>query len=176
MARKKQIRTGAKKSTGRISSKKVTIDGYKFASKLESEYYLLLKDKKEKGLIKDFKMQETFLLQEKYIVIDGQVIKESNKDFSKLKKKYGANTVRSIKYIADYVVTNNDNSIDVIDTKGRSTEVFEIKKKMFMYIYPNYNFKVLCLHDGQWVDYYYAQKLLKEKRANKHRLNKKDGE
>ncbi|MCC0650786.1 DUF1064 domain-containing protein, partial [Clostridioides sp. ZZV15-6598] len=50
----------------KYNNKKTTIDGIKFDSKDEAEYYLYLKDKKAKGEIKDFGLQQKFELQPKF--------------------------------------------------------------------------------------------------------------
>ncbi|HBF3147915.1 TPA: DUF1064 domain-containing protein, partial [Clostridioides difficile] len=49
----------------KYNNKKIVIDGIKFDSKDESEYYLYLKEKKENGEIKDFGLQQKFELQPK---------------------------------------------------------------------------------------------------------------
>ncbi|MCC0650730.1 DUF1064 domain-containing protein, partial [Clostridioides sp. ZZV15-6598] len=50
----------------KYNNKKTMIDGIKFDSKDEAEYYLYLKDKKAKGEIKDFGLQQKFELQPKF--------------------------------------------------------------------------------------------------------------
>lgn len=57
-------------------------------------------------------------------------------------KKNGT-THRSITYVADFVVVNNDWTTDVIDVKGVETQVFKIKQKLFEYKYPDKKLKVI---------------------------------
>ena len=66
---RKQNDTESKKM-GKIVHKKTEIDGIVFDSKMESEYYLHLKQLQEQGIVKSFKLQPAFLLQEKFIIVD----------------------------------------------------------------------------------------------------------
>ncbi|WP_050613314.1 DUF1064 domain-containing protein [Bacillus testis] len=92
-------------------NKKTVIDGITFDSKAEALYYEQLKQLKENKQIKDFELQPRFLLQEAF-------------------KKNGK-TFRKIEYIADFKVTNLDDSVEIIDIKGVETEAFKLKKKLF---------------------------------------------
>lgn len=93
-------------------SKKVLIDGYKFDSKKESEYYLYLKSELKKGLIYDLELQKEYILQESF--------------------KIGTKTRRKITYKADFSYkTTKDDKLHVVDVKGFKTEVYRLKKKLF---------------------------------------------
>lgn len=96
---------------------KTVIDGYRFDSKAEGSYYLLLKEKQRRGEIQGFKLQPKFVLQE---------------SFEKNGKKY-----RPITYKADFEVIHNDGSIEIIDVKGFVTKEFAIKLKLFEKRYPD---------------------------------------
>lgn len=99
------------------------VDGIKFDSKKEADYYCQLKLLKRAGEIKDFGMQERFELLPTF-------------------KKNGT-TFRSITYIADFVVVNNDGTTEVIDVKGMETQTFKIKQKLFEYMYPDKSLKII---------------------------------
>lgn len=99
----------------KYNNRKVEIDGHKFDSKLEAQYYTFLKRKKATGKIKDFSLQPRYTLQETF--------------------KRDGKTYRSITYIADFEVLHNDGSTQVIDVKGMMTDVFKIKAKMFTKLY-----------------------------------------
>lgn len=99
----------------KYNNRKVVIDGHKFDSKLEAEYYTFLKHKKATGKIKDFSLQPRYTLQEPF--------------------KRDGKTYRSITYIADFEVLHNDGSTQVIDVKGMMTDVFKIKAKLFTKLY-----------------------------------------
>lgn len=113
-----------KPTKSKYNNKKVTIDGINFDSKKEAEYYMQLKLLKRAGEIKDFGLQEKFLLQ------DG---------FDKKGKHY-----RPITYYADFIISHNDGSTEVVDVKASKnfkTQVYKIKKKIFEYKYPDLEIK-----------------------------------
>lgn len=99
------------------------VDGIKFDSKKEAEYYCQLKLLKQAGEIRDIGLQQKYTLQP---------------GFEKNGVKY-----QPITYIADFVITNNDGTTEVVDIKGVETQVFKIKKKLFEYMYPDLNLKVV---------------------------------
>ena len=93
-------------------SKKVIIDGHKFDSKKEAEYYLYLKSELQKGNIYDLELQKEYILQESF--------------------KIGNKTRRKITYKADFsYFTAKDDKLHVIDVKGFKTDVYRLKKKIF---------------------------------------------
>jgi len=93
-------------------SKKVIIDGHKFDSKKEAQYYLYLKSELKKGAIYNLELQKEFILQESF----------------KLNNK----TRRKITYKADFTYkTTKDDKLHVIDVKGFKTEIYRLKKKLF---------------------------------------------
>lgn len=101
----------------KYNAKKVEVDGIKFDSKAEAEYYLHLKEQVDNGEIRSFERQVRMTLQEGFY-LEG------------IKGK-----VRAITYVVDFVVTNEDGSITYIDVKGIETEAFKLKRKMFMHKY-----------------------------------------
>ena len=171
MANRRFKKNTTKKDTmGKIKHIKTIVDGITFDSKMESDFYAKLKEDKINGLIKDFELQPEFLLQDKYIIVDGQVIEGSHPDFNKLKRRTKAETIRAIKYKGDFLITELDDTQRVVDTKGQSTTEFEIKKKLFMFKYPNLKLDVLIYNKktGTWDDYYEYNKTLRaNKRARK---------
>ena len=96
-------------------NKKVEIDGIKFDSKHEGEYYLYLKRQREEGKIKDFGLQTKFELQPSF-------------------KKYGK-THRAITYTVDFAVYHWNGEVEYIDIKGMETHQGTMRKKMFDYKY-----------------------------------------
>lgn len=101
----------------KYNAKKVTIDGIQFDSKIESQYYLHLKQKMENKEIIAFGLQPEFILQDSF-------------------KKNGK-TFREIKYIADFNIVHNDGTIEIVDVKGMVTPVFLLKKKLYEKQYPH---------------------------------------
>ncbi len=102
---------------------KTTVDGIEFDSKKEAEYYCKLKLLKQAGEIKDFGLQQRYELLPTF-------------------KKNGT-TYRSITYVADFVIVNNDGTTEVVDVKGVETQVFKIKQKLFEHKYPDLSLKVI---------------------------------
>ena len=107
----------------KYNNQKTMVDGIEFDSKKEADYYIHLKLLKKAGEIKDIGLQQRFVLQP---------------GFKKNGVKY-----QPITYIADFVITNNDGTTEVVDVKGVETQVFKIKKKLFEYMYPDLNLKVV---------------------------------
>lgn len=101
----------AKPTTNKYKNKKVVIDNILFDSKKEANYYTYLKLLEKAGKITDLELQKKFILQDKF-TLNG--------------KAY-----RAITYIADFVYKKNG-QVHVVDTKGYRTQVYKIKKKIFM--------------------------------------------
>ena len=162
MARKRKS-----KSMGKIFHNETTVDGIKFDSETEAKYYIYIRDNKEKLNIKEIELQPEFLLQNKYILTpDGRRIDYINdKQFKKEQKKYPKCTHQSIKYIADFKITYNDNTVDIVDVKGIKTADFKIKEKMFNFMYPEYNGLICIAKDkGEWLHWDEYQKRKKKKK------------
>ncbi len=88
---------------------KTSVDGHTFDSKKEAEYYCDLKMRLHAGDIKGFCLQPIFML------------------------------APGLKYKADFIVFNNDNTTEVIDVKGYKTKEYIAKKKVFE---EKYNLKI----------------------------------
>lgn len=102
----------------KYNSKKTIIDGITFDSKKEGRRYIELKKKQEEGEIADLRLQVPFELVPSFTIeIDGKKRKR-----------------RNIRYIADFVYYENGQKI-VEDVKGRKTDIYKLKKKLFEYKY-----------------------------------------
>lgn len=99
----------------KYNSKKTVVDGIDFDSKREARRYQELKALEKAGRITDLKLQVPYTLM------------SSTKDAN-------GKTIRSIKYIADFVYRENGQEV-VEDCKGYRTEVYKIKKKLMLMIY-----------------------------------------
>lgn len=108
----------------KYNAKKVEIDGIKFDSKAEGEYYLHLKQQVTERQILGFERQKRMLLQEGFSVegVKGKI--------------------RPIFYVVDFIITENDGTLTYIDVKGVETDVFRLKKKLFMKRYNTALLKV----------------------------------
>ena len=105
----------------KYGNKKTIVDGFEFDSKLESKRYNELKMLLRSGVISDLTLQKVFLLQ------DG---------FTYAKKRE-----RSITYVCDFYYKDKQGSEIVEDAKGFKTDVYKIKRKLFLFKYPHVFFK-----------------------------------
>lgn len=103
-------------------NRKVELDGNIFDSKKEAERYKVLKEMEDKGEIKYLQLQPTFVLQESFT-----------------HPQWGKQ--RSITYKADFEYMMMNGDIIVEDVKGVKTEVYKIKKKLFLRTHPSVTFK-----------------------------------
>ena len=85
----------------KYNNHKVEVDGIKFDSQKEADYYCELKLKLQAKEIKGFCRQAEFVL------------------------------APNLRYKADFVVFNNDGTAEIIDVKGFKTQVYKDKKKVF---------------------------------------------
>lgn len=105
------------KNKNKYRNQKVEVDGIKFDSRKEANYYSDLLIKKKAGLIADFERQVRF-----DIVV---------------------NNIQIAKYFLDFKVINVDGTINYYDVKGKdkvsgkwiTTDVFALKKKLVEAIY-----------------------------------------
>lgn len=141
----------AKKKT-KIRAVKKVVDGIKFDSTMEANYYEYLKEEKRKGNIKEIELQPKFLLLE---------------DF----KKYGR-TIRKIEYISDFRIKYKDNTEKIIDVKGRETPDFKIKRKMFDMKYRDLTLQLIAYDTNLgWVDFDELKKINSKKKRDKKKVN-----
>lgn len=173
-----------KKSEGKIAHKKTTIDGIKFDSKMESEYYSYLKAEKKAGKILEFEMQPEYILQPKYFVLEGYMyvyekgLEDVYEEADRRRKKHNkanpdnkVNIVQAIKYISDFKVKYKNGAVKVIDVKGIKTADFKIKEKMFKFRYPELPFECV-IWDGPskaWLEYSEYEKAKKSRKKVKNK-------
>ena len=119
-----------RKKRGPVVSKKVTVDGIKFASGLEAYMYRALK----KAKIKSHYEKRTFELIPSFEFTNSSYERQSNGKGDMVNR--GNKKVLAIKYTPDFEGTNF-----IIECKGRANESFPIRWKLFKkYIakhYPN---------------------------------------
>lgn len=98
-------------------NKKIVVEGKTFDSKKEANRYQALKMLENANIIRNLSRQVPFELVPKQ---DGE---------------------RAVKYIADFVyVETATGKIIVEDVKGYRTDVYKIKRKLFKWRYPEYEF------------------------------------
>lgn len=109
-------------SYSKYKNKKTIVDGIPFDSLKEARRYQELKLLVRGGAIKNLELQPVFEL------IPSQV--------------YQGKTMRKVSYIADFMYKDIKRGITVVeDVKGFKTDVYKIKMKLFLYKYPDYEFK-----------------------------------
>ena len=101
--------TDSKKRKSKYRSNKVSIDGHTFDSQKEADFYCELKLRLKSEEINGFCLQPVFIL------------------------------APGLKYKADFIIFNKDNSTEVIDVKGFKTKEYIAKKKVFE---DKYNLKI----------------------------------
>lgn len=98
----------------KYSSAKTDIDGIRFDSKKEAEFYAELKLREKAGEISHLRLQPRYLLQEAF--------------------KHDGKQYREMEYVADFEYIENGETV-VVDVKGFKTAVYMIKRKLFLYRY-----------------------------------------
>ena len=91
----------AQKKKSKYMANKVEVDGIKFDSQKEADYYCELTLRLKAREIRGFCRQAEFIL------------------------------APNLRYKADFVVFNLDNTFEIIDVKGFKTQVYKDKKKVF---------------------------------------------
>jgi hypothetical protein len=107
-----------------IKSKKITIDGIEFASRLEGTMYKLLRDNNInfKYESESYTLSDSFLFNNNYHArLASGKGEYCNRGFKK---------VNAITYKPDFVIRHND-YYAIVETKGLPTESYNMRMKMF---------------------------------------------
>lgn len=106
-----QFRELMKKKPSKYRAKRTEVDGIKFDSQLEANYYCELKMLQRAGEVTDIQLQPRYPLQ------------------------------GGITYVADFLVTYADGRQEIVDCKGVRTSVYRLKKRLFAEKYPELTIK-----------------------------------
>lgn len=141
----------------KYKAKKIEVDGEKYDSMLEYQYYEeVIKPKIESGEIKSFERQVPFELQPGFV--------------------YQGQNIRPINYVADYVIhyTDPERNDLVVDVKGfGEVQVAKMKRKMMYYKYNDIDFRWMTRNlkrsiDGTgWIEYDVLQKIKRDEKKEK---------
>ena len=141
--------------TTKYKSKKTIVNNKEFDSVAESEYYKLLLRDEKRGKITEIELQPVFELQSSY--------------------KMSGKTIKAITYKADFKYFDIEKQkYIIVDVKGMATEVANIKRKMFNYIYGSEYELIWVVKNKKWgnADGWCEYDLLKKLRAKAKRQNK----
>ena len=123
----------------KYGARKTVFDGIVFDSKKEANRYRELKLLERAGEICCLRLQVPFELIPAQYEETGEVY---TKGANKGKPKRGKCIEKAVTYIADFVYYNSDATVRTVeDVKGMRTPVYIIKRKLFRWRYPDYEFR-----------------------------------
>ena len=102
-------------ANNKYNAVKSECDGIVFDSKKEKGRYEFLKMLARAGKIKNLKLQPRYLLQDSF--------------------SYRGKKERKIEYVADFEYIDEHGTSIVEDVKGKKTDVYKLKRKLFLYKY-----------------------------------------
>jgi len=100
----------------------ITADGYRFDSVAEYRHYMDLCLRQQAGDISDLTVHP------RYTIVDAFI--------------YDNKRERAVEYEADFSYVENGREV-VEDVKGAETDVFKIKRKLFLLRYPDLDFRIV---------------------------------
>lgn len=106
----------------KYKNQRTEIDGHKFPSLREAEYYLLYKSMLQHKQLVKLELQPKFTLQPGFINKAGK-------------------RVKAITYKADFLLTFPGGRQKVIEVKGFRTRDYQLRRKMFEYKFREYDFE-----------------------------------
>jgi hypothetical protein len=110
----RQYWNSGRKKANKYGARPKTVDGIRFDSTLEAEYYVYLKALEKAKVIAKLELQV------KCELLPAQ------------KHPVTGKHIRAITYIADFRVTYPDGSVEYLDTKGYEKPEFKLKAKLFI--------------------------------------------
>lgn len=112
----------------KYGNKKIVTEDGEFASRVEYNRWLFLKDAQERGLIRNLRKQVEYVLLPVQYKTEIVQLKTKIKPVIKVAE-------RAVTYIADYVYEKADGTLVVEDVKGFPDEKYPIKRKMMLYFH-----------------------------------------
>ncbi len=112
----------------KYGNRKVVYGGREFASKLEGERWLFLRDAERRGLISGLRCQVPFTLFPDEYTDEEVRLKTKTKTVTR-------RTYTGVRYVADFIYFSTKKGQYVVeDTKGMQTPEFKLKMKMMHYL------------------------------------------
>jgi len=106
----------------KFNAQPTIVDGIRFDSQAEARRYAQLKALQAAGAISGLKVHPKYLLQPGFT--------------------HGKTTERAITYEGDFEY-REAGAVIVEDVKGMETDVFKLKRKLFIYNYPHFTLRVV---------------------------------
>ncbi|OQA21245.1 MAG: hypothetical protein BWY63_01327 [Chloroflexi bacterium ADurb.Bin360] len=106
----------------KFNAKATTVDGIRFDSQAEARRYGQLQALQAAGAISGLKVHPVYLLQPGFT--------------------HGLTTERAIHYEGDFEYREHG-AVIVEDVKGMETDVFKLKRKLFIYNYPHFTLRIV---------------------------------
>lgn len=106
----------------KYKNQRTEIDGHKFPSLREAEYYLLYKSMLQHKQLVKLELQPKFTLQPGFVNKAGK-------------------RVKPITYKADFLLTFPGGRQKVVEVKGYRTRDYQLRRKMFEYKFKEYEFE-----------------------------------
>lgn len=140
-----------KLSRHKYNARKIEVDGIRFDSKAEADYYLYLKYLQSINEVRSFYLQPVINLLPSF--------------------KYNGKTIRKMDYRLDFKVEYMDGKIEYIDVKGMATTDAKMKLKIARYLNQDKTIKWISRSykhgdDFGWVEY---DELQRKRRLEKRR-------
>ena len=110
----RQYWNSGRRKANKYGARPKTVDGIRFDSTLEADYYVYLKALEMAGVIAKLELQV------KCELYPAQKHPDTGKH------------IRAITYVADFRVTYPDGSVEYLDTKGYEKPEFKLKAKLFI--------------------------------------------
>lgn len=107
----------------KYNNTRVRVDGNWFDSLAEASQYRVLRQRQADGEITRLRIHPVYVLQERFTAPDGT-------------------KVRAITYTPDFAYDEAGHDV-AIDVKGVETQVYRIKRALFLKRYPNIRFEVV---------------------------------
>lgn len=138
-------------SKHKYNARKIEVDGIRFDSKAEADYYLYLKYLQSINEVRSFYLQPVINLLPSF--------------------KYNGKTIRKMDYRLDFKVEYMDGKVEYIDVKGMATTDAKMKLKIARYLNQDKTIKWISRSykhgdDFGWVEY---DELQRKRRLEKRR-------
>lgn len=106
----------------KYGARQIVVDGICFDSQAEARRYAQLKALQASGAISGLRVHPVYLLQPGFT--------------------HGKTAERAINYEGDFEYRENG-AVIVEDVKGVETDVFKLKRKLFVYNYPHFTLRIV---------------------------------